>query len=101
MHPAVLIKNLNEELLGLLCDWYDLSESGRLKERLQQFLSVWPLQSISTLKFKDYYQLKQYDSFARWIDLFDVSMGATYGNNFHVWRPLNAKRNSRAYNLPI
>ncbi|HHY2118907.1 TPA: AAA family ATPase [Acinetobacter baumannii] len=99
MHPAVLIKNLNEELLGLLCDWYDLSESGRLKERLQQFLSVWPLQSISTLKFKDYYQLKQYDSFARWIDLFDVSMGATYGNNFHVWRPLNAKKETREHTI--
>ncbi|WP_448761258.1 AAA family ATPase [Acinetobacter tandoii] len=95
--PAVLIKNLNEELLGLLCDWYDLEESGSLKERVQQFLSIWPLQTISTLKFKDYYQLKQYDSFARWIDLFDVSMGATYGNNFHVWRPLEEKKESREH----
>lgn len=95
--PAVLIKNLNEELLGLLCDWYDLEESGSLKERVQQFLSIWPLQTISNLKFKDYYQLKQYDSFARWIDLFDVSMGATYGNNFHVWRPLEEKKESREH----
>lgn len=66
-------------------------QSLTFERTVAAILSVWPLQSISTLKFKDYYQLKQYDSFARWIDLFDVSMGATYGNNFHVWRPLNAK----------
>lgn len=97
INPTVLIKNLNEELLGLLCDWYDLEESGSLKERIEQFLSLWPLESISTLSFKDYYHSKQYDSFARWIDLFDVSMGATYGNNFHVWKPLEEKKESREH----
>lgn len=95
--PAVLIKNLNEDLLELFCDWYELPESGSLKERLEQFLLIWPLQSISTLKINEYYQLKQYDCFARWIDLFDVSMGATYGNNFHIWQPLEEKKESREH----
>ncbi|ENU83029.1 hypothetical protein F974_01861 [Acinetobacter sp. CIP 102159] len=97
VNSAVLLKNLTEETLKLLCDWYERPESGGLKERVDQFLSQWAVSSISKLKFKNYYQLNQYDSFARWIDLFDISMGATYGNNFHVWQPQDEKKEHREH----
>ena len=99
LNPAVLIKNLTEDTLELLCDWYDRPESGGLKERVDQFLSQWSMPSISKLKFKSYYHLNQYDSFARWIDLFDISMGATYGNNFHVWKPQDEKKEHREHEV--
>lgn len=97
--PSVLIKISNEEDLASLCDWYELPESGGTEERIEQFLSLWPLESIQKLKFKDYYHAKQYDSFARYLDLFDISMGETYGNNFHVWKPADEKKEAREHEV--
>jgi len=97
--PSVLIKISNEEDLASLCDWYELPESGGTEERIEQFLSLWPLESIQKLKFKDYYHAKQYDSFARYIDLFDISMGETYGNNFHVWKLADEKKEAREHEV--
>src|SRR5690606_340180 len=96
---SVIISNLNE--LESFCDWYEQSgdQTTALEKRVQQFLKLWPIESLKNLSIQDYHQAKNTNCFIAQIDSFDPTQGdPTFANYFDIWEPISLGKDDKYHN---
>nr|WP_312532875.1 AAA family ATPase [Acinetobacter variabilis] len=96
---SIIVSNLDD--LEKFCDWYEQNgdQTTALEKKVQQFLKLWPIESLNNLSIEDYHQAKNTNCFIAQIDSFDPTQGdPTFANYFDIWEPINLGKDDKYYN---
>ncbi|MGE8683618.1 MAG: McrB family protein, partial [Acinetobacter sp.] len=100
-HKAFYIALNTFKDLEKFCDWYEQSDNQTtaLEKKVQQFLTVWPIERLKSLTIEDYHQANNKLSFIVQVDLFSpVENGLTMSNYYEIWQPLTLGKGTNYHN---
>lgn len=96
---SIIVGTLDD--LEKLCDWYEQSDeqTTALEKKVQQFLTLWPMEGLKNLSIQDYHQAQNKDCFIAQIDSFDPTQGnPTFANYFDIWEPISLGKDDKYHN---